>query len=372
MVSKYGPTVFLDETEQYNKDTRADIQNLLNSGYKRGLPAMRMRMVEGEESEIEFFNVFGPKALAGTDELLRSLESRSIPIKMMRATRPVAFLIDEERARDLRSRLLYWRWSLLTDASDASDASDAYRGEAPTALSALGSGRLIEIFAASWAVSEKGRDAIMSYCRDLVESRAGEDEASLEAEVTEAICSIRGKVKAGQFTTADVAAALNDGRDPLDQLKVMSVGRVIKRLGFTKKRVQAGNKTIAGFVWEEGRLRRHAQRYNIPVAISGFKEKTPTLDTTTPYEASDPSDASDASDPTPAVGGSKEAPRATLAEQFDQVAKVFADNPGPLHPDFIASRLGVPTEDAEKPLKALEREGRAFHVPGSELWRWQP
>ena len=60
--------------------------------------------------------MFGFKALAGTQAMRNTLESRSIIIQMMKSTREdLKFRIDETRATELRSRLLMWRMTRALD-----------------------------------------------------------------------------------------------------------------------------------------------------------------------------------------------------------------------------------------------------------------
>ena len=88
------PTLFFDEVDSVfpsrkgNGDTsREELRALINSGYRRGAEAVR---VGGpRRDKIDYFDSFGPKALAGIGELPDTIADRSIPIRLQRKPRSV-------------------------------------------------------------------------------------------------------------------------------------------------------------------------------------------------------------------------------------------------------------------------------------------
>lgn len=121
-VEKWHPTLFLDESEIYSKGLRENIQSLLNSGYSRDDVVIRVK--DPRTDELGFFETFGFKAIAGTEPLRDTLESRCIQINMSKNTRPVNRRIDERKALMLRNKLLYWRFRMLERLSV--DGSEGY------------------------------------------------------------------------------------------------------------------------------------------------------------------------------------------------------------------------------------------------------
>jgi hypothetical protein len=80
-------TVGIDEAERYHnpKDPgMQQIRQLLNSGYKQGMPAIR---VTGDDLKPQAFDVYSPKILAAIIGLEDILASRCIAIPMRRTTR---------------------------------------------------------------------------------------------------------------------------------------------------------------------------------------------------------------------------------------------------------------------------------------------
>ncbi|MCU0462966.1 MAG: CHC2 zinc finger domain-containing protein [Anaerolineae bacterium] len=80
-------TVGIDEAERYHnpKDPRMQqIRQLLNSGYKQGMPAIR---VTGDDLKPQAFDVYSPKILAAIAGLEDILASRCIAVPMRRTNR---------------------------------------------------------------------------------------------------------------------------------------------------------------------------------------------------------------------------------------------------------------------------------------------
>ena len=78
-------TVGIDEAERYHNPRDAGMQQirqLLNSGYKQGMPAIR---ITGEDLKPQAFDVYSPKILAAIMGLEDVLASRCIAIPMRRA-----------------------------------------------------------------------------------------------------------------------------------------------------------------------------------------------------------------------------------------------------------------------------------------------
>lgn len=81
------PTMLLDEADAIFGPRAAEryegLRAILNSGNRRGSPVLRVKL-EGKRREVEEFDVFGPKAVAGIGDLPATVADRSIPIRMKR------------------------------------------------------------------------------------------------------------------------------------------------------------------------------------------------------------------------------------------------------------------------------------------------
>jgi len=231
---EWHPTLLLDETEIYSKETKTEVIGLLNSGYRRGQHAIRVKQTQ-QGSELEAFDVFGFKALAGTQGLAQALESRSIMIRMIKARREVVRVIDEKRATEIRNKLLGWRLYTLAE----NELSELF-SEGIGSLN-FGDGRLIELFSCLLAVSNEGRENIEKYAHKVYEMRNSEQKASEEAEIVE-ILSKNGLISEKNVAlTREIADTFNSSRKEKEHWKTRSVGWLVRKLGFEKVHTGQGN-----------------------------------------------------------------------------------------------------------------------------------
>jgi hypothetical protein len=264
----WHPTIFLDETEIYNQIEHAEVIGLLNAGYRRGQYAWRVKNTE-QGAELELFDVFGFKALAGIEGLAKTLESRSIMVRMMKNTRPVRFLVDQGKAEELRGKLLMWRFLKLHQLLGNREGCEGREGtigappepsqptlDVPTVLN-FADGRLIELFQPLLAVASHGYENIVNYARKVYEIRQLEEETSVEAMILNALLDSESKVEKRVILTVDVTNTLNKDISEKERFKSLSVGRIMRRLGFLPKHTRRGN----GWLWDESRVKLLSMRY---------------------------------------------------------------------------------------------------------------
>jgi hypothetical protein len=233
----WKPTLILDETEIYNRQEKIEVIGLLNSGYRRGQFAIRVKTSE-EGELLECFDVFGFKALAGTEGLAKALESRSIMIRMLKNRRRVNLHIDEKKAEELRAKLLSWRFQVLT-SGELREVCEGFT-ERIGQLD-FDSGRLEELFQCLLAVSNDGRENILKYAEKMAEVRQFEEMTSYEADVVEAMTDESLEVENCIILTKDITERLNANRLEKERLKTSHVGWIIRRLGFEPRHTRRGN-----------------------------------------------------------------------------------------------------------------------------------
>ena len=94
------PTLLVDEVDAIfgNKSPREELRGILNAGYRRG--AVAHRMGGSNNTELQDFSVFCPKAFAGIGDCLPdTIADRSIPIRLKRRTRDET--VERFRLRDV-------------------------------------------------------------------------------------------------------------------------------------------------------------------------------------------------------------------------------------------------------------------------------
>jgi hypothetical protein len=98
------PTLLLDEVDAIfgprTIDRNEGIRAILNSGNRKGTTVPRVRL-EGRRREVERFDVYGPKAIAGIGNLPTTVADRAIPIRMKR--RAPGEKVERFRDRQARS-----------------------------------------------------------------------------------------------------------------------------------------------------------------------------------------------------------------------------------------------------------------------------
>jgi len=270
-IEEFHPTLLLDESEIYNADGRSAVQNILNSGYRRGQVVMRTGKND-EGFSLDFFEVFGFKALAGTGGFKDTLESRSIRISMEKNIRPVEDYVDTEKAEELRSMLLYWRFQRLGDMGDVSDVSAVSLRVSPPEL-AFCDGRHKELFTPLVTLSNHGRANIVSYAKDSYALMADEESNTEEAQVVLALLDSYGLIKNGFIPTASITDNFNTGLSDSDKLTNRGTGWTMKRLGFNSKR----RNSTRGWIIDPYRMKRLCARYGLTKEL---RETISLLETT--------------------------------------------------------------------------------------------
>jgi hypothetical protein len=105
LIHQTSCTVGIDEAERYHNPKDPEMQQirqLLNSGYKQGMPAIR---VTGDDLKPQAFDVYSPKILAAIMGLEDILASRCIAIPMRRTTRKMPSFPPDFDGAPLRHQL---------------------------------------------------------------------------------------------------------------------------------------------------------------------------------------------------------------------------------------------------------------------------
>lgn len=262
VLEAWHPTLLLDETEVYNRENMIEVLALLNSGYRKGQVAIRIEKLEQGCPQIAFFDTFGLKVLAGTEELAATLQSRCIITTMSKAVRHVELFVDEKKAQELRNKLLLYRFRNLGKESEGFDVSklNGYFNNA----------RVIELFVALLEVAptEDIRNRLISCMKHITQSRLDEEQASLSASVFEALLKCEEYVVEGKLSTQSITDAFNQGLSEKEQKKGYQIGRKVRALGFEKCRFSGGK---SGFYWDAKLVERLKTRYGLSPS------KTPSL-----------------------------------------------------------------------------------------------
>jgi len=276
---RYRPTFLFDESEIYSQEGKAEVIGLLNAGYRRGQYAIRSVKRENGEFDLELFDVFGFKALAGTKTFKSTLVSRSIVVEMERMTREVNFMLDEKTSRELRGKLLYFRLRTLnalklSERTDSTDRTDNPLKKIPEELK-FTNGRTAELFYPLWKIApEHDRELIVEYIKKAHRRREREEEVSVEAEILAKIIELEDSLDKGRFSLKDLTDKFNEGRSEKEKWTSRAISRIVRKLHFEPDRLRDGSR---GFIWDRERIKRLAQRYNIAFPEESSVQSVPSV-----------------------------------------------------------------------------------------------
>jgi len=253
-VENWRPTLFLDEAEIYGD--KHEILGLLNGSYRRGQFVCRQRENADEGGyETEFFDCFSFKAIAGTKELAKTLQSRCIIFRTSHATRKIKFFVDEQRCTELRNKLLQWRFNtLLTEGSEGTE--DA-RERAEHLVELIGNQREVELFypLISVAPNKEIEKELINYAKASATRKLEELSLSTEATALSAILQAkeRGLMKNGKLLISDITLTANENLSFEEHWKERYTSSLCSRLGFQKSRGAQGKAVI---IWSEALIER--------------------------------------------------------------------------------------------------------------------
>jgi len=276
IIEKFRPVFLIDEAEVLGSESKQIIQNLLNSGYRRGQLIPRMKPGPDGGYDIDFFDAFGFKALASTGGFKGTPESRSILITMEKNLRKINPYIDSKTATGIRSQLLWWRWRRLVDlTTDNTDVTDVSQRDTPPELS-FADGRFLELYTPLIAVSNHGKNDILSYAKEQYNQHQEDEKMTVEATILDAILKTYPELENGKIPVKLVTEKLNENVSDKDQWKTRSVGRIMKRLGLQATRLNDG---LRGYHWIQNKIERLAKRYGVyPDLMSVMSETSVDLE----------------------------------------------------------------------------------------------
>jgi hypothetical protein len=120
------PTLLLDEADAIFGPRTAEryegLRAILNSGNRQGTPVLRVKL-EGRSRQVDEFDVFGPKAVAGIGDLPTTVADRAIPIRLRRRRpdEPVAKFRRRIAAAEAQSLILDWQAVQVAETAEVPD-----------------------------------------------------------------------------------------------------------------------------------------------------------------------------------------------------------------------------------------------------------
>jgi len=246
LTEKFAPTLLLDESEFLTAEDKKELIGLLNTGQRRGSTIPRMK---GEHfDEIEFFNVYSPKAIAGTEQLKRTTTSRMIVFTMTKNVRPIPRTIDKQEGKKLRSQLLMWRFRKISEMKNAMTLEQKLAGAELKAttefpeLEPLG-GRMFELIypLVYSAPTKEAKQNILEFAKEIERSKLQAEKTELSSMVFEAIINLKDtKVSRDLLLLKDIAQYVNAAQPPQNWIPEKTIARKCRQMGFETTRTTRG------------------------------------------------------------------------------------------------------------------------------------
>lgn len=270
MIDHVGGTLVFDEADFNDSNEKSDIVKILNSGYQKGVPVLR---VEGQGVyEVKSYDVYGPKILATRFTYNdQALESRFLTEDMGRGSLrddiPLS-LNDQfrEEARGLRNKLLMWRFRNYHKPIELEERP--MKGLHP---------RLNQIASPLLSLIEdvETRQMLMEhierYNKELISNRGG----SWEASIVLGVYRLHHESQLDGLGVSDIAHKTNENMELLDDpLTAKKVGWYLRsRLQLKPQRTNKGY--VLSFSQNKERLDFWRERYGITEEeITGEEKST--------------------------------------------------------------------------------------------------
>lgn len=149
-IHREAPTILLDELDARvrRRDGAEDLRGVLNSGFKRG---GKHTICVGDDHTDQDFSTFSPKVLAGIGRIWDTVMSRSIPIRLTRASPSELMSLRKIRGDRIAGELEEYR---RRAARWAIDHVDALRDRDPATAAKLDA-RQCDVWRPLFAIAEE-------------------------------------------------------------------------------------------------------------------------------------------------------------------------------------------------------------------------
>jgi len=268
ILDQYRGTLILDEADFKDSSSWTDMVKILNNGYRPGFPVLRADKDNGKWRP-RGYKVFGLKLIATRHRFQdEAIESRCLTTEMPVLTRndiprvfPAAF---DGEVHDLRSKLLTFRLHNLIKLKGGEFSNDLLEpGLQP---------RLQEILIPLKALAGTDQylsETLSTFIKCQQESLLSRRRDTLEGLVVSAMLQLRS---VDALLTSDAISYCANDMDEDAALNARKVGWIVKRLGFTKRRLGHDGRHVV--VWNDELAFRLATQYGIPISLSKSTEKT--------------------------------------------------------------------------------------------------
>jgi hypothetical protein len=222
LLSRFRPTLLLDNVDKINRGDQIDIASIIESGYKRGVKIPRTVNWQGPNYSVIGLNIFGFKGFAANREFVdNTMSSRCLTIYMSKNVRKVKRPFDFRKFDEVRCKLRKWAPDHKDDPLPES-SDDSFKD-----------GRLNEIIypLLSVAPTELARKAIIEIGKVEDADRQSDIGTDLKRDTARVVIQLAEKGSTNPFAAQQVVNGLVDIGYPQSMLSETKMGFLLREFG---------------------------------------------------------------------------------------------------------------------------------------------
>ena len=224
LAERLGVTIMFDVSNLWTKVSKRGSDDLLLLRFEKGGQVVRVTRPEaGPFADMDYYDIYGPTAIATNEQLPDVMASRCFPIAM--PVRPANYPSpDAVAGRRLRERLLAFRARMM--------------GESLPPPEIVGSGRWQDICAPITQLAVMANANVIASVTQALDAmsslRSEQTRDSLEARVVQALINCGDQVAGGRIASKILRHRLNGDDEDRFKASPQKVGRIISAFGFDK------------------------------------------------------------------------------------------------------------------------------------------
>lgn len=244
-------TLFFDVMNIWQKAEKNQSEDILLHRFEKGAQVPRVLYPEkGAHRDITYYSIFGPTIIGTNETIHRILETRAVNINMPETSRKFENSVTPELAVPLKCRLLVFRARHLNDTLP--DMPKPAAGRLGDILKPL-----LQIIR---FVRPEREDNFMALVSGFEAERLIEKADSLEAQILNALMSLKDQVAHGILPVKAITDRFNEGKHEKIKVTYQRIGRRLTAMGFKKAR---GDDGAAVVLWDDDMITRLMERYGL-------------------------------------------------------------------------------------------------------------
>jgi len=249
------------------KIERANCDDLILARFEKGSVSSRTLWPEkGAFKDTKVFQLFGATIIATNRAVDDILESRSISIDMKPSNKLFSNPVLPEDALELKNRLTAFRAAHYEKELVVADKP--------------AHGRLGDIISPLYQIMltffPEKKDIFTQMLKKIEMQKKEDATDSLEAKLLETVIAMADQVQDAFLPIDLIASKFNEGKDNKFSIQNETIGRILKGLGFTKRRGAGGKR---GIYYDSELIKKLALQYGIDTSYDSSDSATDIQDT---------------------------------------------------------------------------------------------